>query len=558
MTDCIQTKKSNCKNCHKCIRACPVKAIRFQDNQAYILKSECIMCGKCYTACPQNAKVIRDDLQSVKELVKSGVPVYASIAPAFVADFKGVNITELEKALKKLGFAGAGETAIGATVVKDEYERILRGNDREVVISSCCHSVNTLIQKYYPNALQYLAKVLSPMQAHCTKIKEQHPEAKTVFIGPCIAKKDEADSYPGIVDGVLTFIELKRWMDEEGIAPEPTYEKDDGGRARLFPTTGGILRSMVTKPENYSYMAIDGVENCMAALEDIINGKITKCFIEMSACPGSCVGGPAMNKHSFRPVEEFLAVDRYADNKDFDTEQMSSEQLKKNVDFINTKRQMPGEKAISEILKKMGKTKPEDELNCGSCGYNTCREKAVAVYFGKANITMCLPYLIQKAESFSDTIIKNTPNGIMVLSEDLTIQQINSSARRIMNIARVQDVIGEPVVRILDPLPYMQVLSSGVNVHDKRIYLAEYDKYVEETILYDKSYNILISIMRDVTAEEQEKEQKETMGKNTIEIADKVIEKQMRVVQEIASLLGETTAETKIALTKLKESLSDE
>lgn len=558
MTDCIQTKKSNCKNCHKCIRACPVKAIRFQDNQAYILKSECIMCGKCYIACPQNAKVIRDDLQSVKELVKSGVPVYASIAPAFVADFKGVNITELEKALKKLGFAGAGETAIGATVVKDEYERILRGNDREVVISSCCHSVNTLIQKYYPNALQYLAKVLSPMQAHCTKIKEQHPEAKTVFIGPCIAKKDEADSYPGIVDGVLTFIELKRWMDEEGIAPEPTYEKDDGGRARLFPTTGGILRSMVTKPENYSYMAIDGVENCMAALEDIINGKITKCFIEMSACPGSCVGGPAMNKHSFRPVEEFLAVDRYADNKDFDTEQMSSEQLKKNVDFINTKRQMPGEKAISEILKKMGKTKPEDELNCGSCGYNTCREKAVAVYFGKANITMCLPYLIQKAESFSDTIIKNTPNGIMVLSEDLTIQQINSSARRIMNIARVQDVIGEPVVRILDPLPYMQVLSSGVNVHDKRIYLAEYDKYVEETILYDKSYNILISIMRDVTAEEQEKEQKETMGKNTIEIADKVIEKQMRVVQEIASLLGETTAETKIALTKLKESLSDE
>ena len=558
MTDCIQTKKSNCKNCHKCIRECPVKAIRFQDNQAYILKSECIMCGKCYTACPQHAKVIRDDLQTVKDLVKSGVPVYASVAPAFVADFKGVNITELEKALKKLGFAGAGETAVGATIVKDEYERILRENDREVVISSCCHSVNTLIQKYYPNALQYLAKVLSPMQAHCTRIKEMHPEAKTVFIGPCVAKKDEADLYPGIVDGVLTFIELKRWMDEEGVTAMPTYEKDNGGRARLFPTTGGILRTMATKPENYSYMAIDGVENCMAALEDVISGKITKCFIEMSACPGSCVGGPAMNKHTNRPVEEFLAVDRYADDNDFDTEPMTSEQLKKDVDFINTKRQMPGERAIAEILRKMGKTRPEDELNCGSCGYNTCREKAVAVYFGKASITMCLPYLIQKVESFSDTIIKNTPNGIMVLSEDLTIQQINSSARRIMNIARVQDVIGEPVVRILDPLPYMQVLSSGVNVHDKRIYLAEYDKYVEETILYDKSYNILISIMRDVTAEEQEKEQKEKMGRNTVEIADKVIEKQMRVVQEIASLLGETTAETKIALTKLKESLSDE
>lgn len=206
----------------------------------------------------------------------------------------------------------------------------------------------------------------------------------------------------------------------------------------------------------------------------------------------------------------------------------------------------------------MGKTKPEDELNCGSCGYNTCREKAVAVYFGKASITMCLPYLIQKAESFSDTIIKNTPNGIMVLDEDLNIQQINASARKIMNISRAQDVIGEPVVRILDPLPYMQVLNTGLNIRNKRVYLSEYDRYVDETVTYDRSSNILISIMRDVTREEQEKEQKEKMSRNTVEIADKVIEKQMRVVQEIASLLGETTAETKIALTKLKESLSDE
>lgn len=558
MIDCIQTKESNCKNCHKCIRECPVKAIQFHDNQAHILRSECIMCGRCYTACPQDAKVIRDDLKKVREFIKSGVPVYASIAPSFVADFEGVNITELEKALKMLGFSGASETAIGATVVKDEYERILCTNERDVVISSCCHSVNTLIQKYYPTALKYLAKVLSPMQAHCVKIKEKHPEAKTVFIGPCIAKKDEADQYPGIVDGVLTFIELKRWMDAENIAPVATHEKDDGGRARLFPTTGGILRTMATKPNNYSYLAIDGVENCIAALEDILNGKIDKCFIEMSICSGSCVGGPAMNKHSKRPVEDFMAVDRYADNKDFDTESMTGEQLQKDVNFININRQLPGEKAIQNILKKMGKTKPEHELNCGTCGYNTCREKAIAVYFGKASTTMCLPYLIQKAESFSDTIIKNTPNGIMVLNEDLEIQQINSSARKIMNINRVQDVLGEPVIRILDPLPYMQVLNTGINVHNKRIYLSEYDKYVEETITYDKSNGILISIMRDVTREEQGKEQKEKIGKNTIEIADKVIEKQMRVVQEIASLLGETTAETKIALTKLKESLSDE
>lgn len=558
MTECIQTKKSNCKNCHKCIRVCPVKAISFNDNQAHILSSECVMCGQCYTVCPQGAKVIRDDLDKVKSLINSGAAVCASIAPSFVADFKGVNITSLEAALKRLGFQSAGETAIGATIVKDEYENILRRREQPVVISSCCHSVNTLIQKYYPNALPYLAKILSPMQAHCKSIKQLNPEAKTVFIGPCIAKKGEADSYPEYVDCVLTFVELKRWLDEEGVELEVTNETDDGGRARLFPTTGGILRSMVTKPNDYSYMAVDGMDNCIAALEDITSGKISGCFIEMSACAGSCVGGPAMNKGKASPIEDFMAVDKYAMDKDFEVDGMNSEQLKKDVDFISIKRQLPGEKTIKDILKQMGKTKPEDELNCGSCGYNTCRDKAVAVYFGKANITMCLPYLIQKAESFSDTIIKNTPNGIMVLDEELKIQQINASARKIMNISRAQDVIGEPVVRILDPLPYIQVLNTGMNIRNKRVYLSEYDRYVDETVTYDRSSNILISIMRDVTREEQEREQKEEMSRNTVEIADKVIDKQMRVVQEIASLLGETTAETKIALTKLKESLSDE
>ncbi len=559
MGDCIQLRKSNFKNCYKCIRNCPVKSIRFAGNQAHIVKDECILCGMCFVACPQNAKEIRNDVGRAKELIASGRPVYVSVAPSFTANYNGVNIASFEQSMKKLGFAGASETAIGATIVKKHYDEMVGSAKHGVIISSCCHSINTLIQKYYPQALPNLARVLSPMQAHCTQIKKEHQDAYTVFIGPCISKKDEAEQYPGIVDCVLTFEELTEWMNQEGIAFEQAQDKVTGGKARLFPTTGGILRSMACDNPDYSYLAIDGVENCMNALKDIIAGRITNCFIEMSACVGSCVGGPAMDNPHKEPVRDFMAVDRYAPKtEDFSISMPKESELKKDMAFVGLNRQMPGSKAIEEILRKMGKTKPEDELNCGCCGYNTCRDKAVAVYFGKANLTMCLPYLIEKAESFSDIIIKNTLNGIMVLSENLEIQQINAAARKILNVGRVQDVMGEPVVRLLDPLPYIQVLNDGRNVHDKRIYLAEYDKYVEESILYDRSFHILISIMRDVTDEEKQKAQKESMSRNTVEIADKVIEKQMRVVQEIASLLGETTAETKIALTKLKESLRDE
>ncbi|MEG0541189.1 MAG: (Fe-S)-binding protein, partial [Angelakisella sp.] len=205
-----------------------------------------------------------------------------------------------------------------------------------------------------------------------------------------------------------------------------------------------------------------------------------------------------------------------------------------------------------------GKTKPEHELNCSACGYNTCRDKAVAVYFGKADLSMCLPFLKEKAESFSDNIINNTPNSIIVLNEELEVQQINRAAKKLMNIRSALDVLGEQVIRILDPKIFIDVRDSGRGVRDQRVYLAEYKRYVEQTVIYDRDYRILICIMRDITDEEDQRARREEIHRCTVEIADRVVEKQMRVVQEIASLLGETAAETKIALTKLKGSISDE
>ena len=558
MADCLMLKKSNCKNCYKCIRFCPVKSIRFSGNQAYIIGNECILCGHCFVVCPQDAKQIVDETEKVRVLLQSGAPVYVSLAPSFIANYEGVGIGSMRTALKKLGFCDAEETAVGATIVKNEYERMIDEQESDVIISSCCHSVNLLIQKYFPKELPYLANVLSPMQAHCMDIKKRVPEAKTVFIGPCVAKKDEAQYYEGIVDAVLTFDELTKWLKDEGIELTPETDSNENSRARFFPTTGGILKTMKQDNPDYTYMAIDGVENCIQALKDIENGKVHKCFIEMSACSGSCVGGPVMEKFHRSPVKDYMAVSDFAGKNDFKVEQPDSLELKKTFAVIEKKLQDPTDDEINEVLRRMGKFKPSDELNCGSCGYNTCREKAVAIIQGKAEISMCLPYLKDKAESFSDTIVKNTPNGLMVLNEALEVQQINGAALKIINLRRAEDIMGDLVVRVLDPKPFMEVLASGKPIRNQKTFLAEYGRYVEQTIIYDKEYRLIICIMRDITDEEDIREKKEEISRRTVEIADKVVDKQMRIVQDIASLLGETAAETKIALTKLKETIEDE
>ena len=558
MANCLTLKKSNCKSCFRCVRKCPIKAIRFSGNQAHIIGNECILCGNCVVQCPQNAKEIADGIEKVNVFIQSGDPVIVSLAPSFIANYDGVGIEAMRRALKKLGFADVEETAIGATIVKREYERMISEEGRDVIISSCCHSINLLIQKRFPECLEYLADVMSPMQAHCSDIKKRIPEAKTVFIGPCVAKKDEAEYYAGIVDAVLTFEELDQMLSDARVVLERETDENENSRARFFPTTGGVLKTMAQDAPGYTYLAIDGVENCMVALNDIKSGKVHKCFIEMSACIGSCLGGPVMNKAKKPLVSDYMSVAKYAGKNDFDVDQPNSAELRKNFSAIEHKIPDPTEEEIMSALRQMGKFKPSDELNCGTCGYNTCRDKAIAICQGKSEISMCLPFLKDKAESFSDTIVKNTPNGLIALNENLEVQQVNHAARKIMNIRYESDVLGEPVVRILDPSVFLKVKSTGRTVRDQKVYLAEYKKYVKQTVVYDKDSHMLIGIMRDITEEEEERERKESISRQTVEVADKVVEKQMRIVQDIASLLGETAAETKIALAKLKESIENE
>ena len=551
MPNCLTLKKSNCKNCYKCIRHCPVKSIRFSGNQAHIIGNECILCGQCFVVCPQNAKEIVDEREKVKVLLNSGAPVIVSLAPSFAANYDGVGIDSMRVALKKLGFAGVEETALGATMVKREYERMLKEEQRDILISSCCHSINLLIQKYYPEALEYLADVQSPMQAHCSDIKRRMPQAKTVFIGPCVAKKDEAEHYEGIVDAVMTFEELTKWLDEEQITLEQKRDSDQDTRARFFPTTGGILKTMEQDAPGYTYLAIDGVENCIAALKDIENGKLHHCFVEMSACVGSCVGGPVMEKYHRTPVKDYMAIATYAGKRDFDVEQPEKGELQKHMEPIVQKSIKPSETEIMGILRQMGKMKPSDELNCGSCGYPSCRAKAIAVYQGKAELSMCLPHMFQIAQSTSNVVLDNSPNIILVADENLKITELNAAGQHVFGISR-PDALNKYLYELFDPRDFEFVLESYETIIGKPLTIDEYNLTVEQTLVYLPNQHGVMGILRDVSAEKEQQESLYQLRVDTMNMAQKVIDKQMIAAQEIASLLGETTAETKATLTHLK------
>ena len=558
MQEILNLNKNNCTDCYKCIRDCSVKAITFARETAEIIHNECILCGKCYVTCPQKAKQVRNDVLAVKAAIASGRRVVVSLAPSFIANFRIRSLDVMTRGLKTLGFSEVQETAIGAQLVSEEYAKIMREGKLHVVISSCCPSINMLIQKYYPTMLPYLAKVITPMEAHCKLIKEEQPDAYTVFIGPCIAKKKEGDNSPW-VDAVLTFDELAEWFCEAGI--ELPYEhvdpESEGAIARLYPATGGVLKA-TAKVEGYRRIAIDGIDNCRGVFDEIENSEFGKVFIGMSACEGSCVNGPCIRDHAERRLKGAMRVDTFSGNGETPYEISHTPDIRTTYAFDGGHRVKFGSEAIQEMLYKMGKTSPEKELNCGSCGYPTCRDKAIAILEGKAKIEMCLPFLKEKAESFSDTIIHNTPTAIIVMDEELKVQQINPSALKMFKLRSAKDILHQHVEHILNPVDYQMIVNAALHTQSRKHYLADYGIYVDETILYDRQYHVVITLIRDVTEQEKLRVQGSELKQQTVEITDKVIEKQMRIVQEIASLLGETTAETQIALTKLKDAMAHE
>ena len=575
MADILKLKESNCRNCHKCVRNCPVKSIRFTGGQAQIVPEECVLCGQCVVTCPQNAKEIRSAREQVRAMLAAGGSVVASVDSSFIAAFGGISAHTMEKALKDLGFSAAEETARGAVAVREAYRRVMESGQQDVLISSACPSVNLLIRKHFPTLVSYLMPVVTPMEAHALQIRQRDPGARVVYIGPCIAAKDVVQRFPGTVDAVLTFEELAEWMQDDGVSFEKTPDLPEGadadmpyapesetdearvGRTRLFSLSGGIIRCL-EPGEGYTCMAIDGISACRAALRELERGRVHGAFLEMCACPGGCIGGPARPALFHDAVRGHLQISAAAGPEDFDTEPLEHEQLARLQEPIRLDTALPPPDEVRRIMGLMGKTKAEDILNCGTCGYNSCRDKAIAIWQGKAEISMCLPFLMERSESLSDILTDNVSNGILVLNEDFEILRINEPAMQLFGIEDAAAVVGSPVVRLMDPKDFMMVRTAGRPIRRKQVWLSEYGLWVEETIVHDRPYRRFLCILRDVTAQKEAGEHREAVIRQAEEMADRVVDQQMRIVQEIASLLGETAAETKIALTKLKGVVRDE
>jgi iron only hydrogenase large subunit-like protein len=433
----------------------------FQNGQASIIPEECVLCGTCFLVCPQECKVIRDDTPVLAKLLSENKEVIVSLAPSFMAGFPGVSFPTMKAALLKLGFSDVEETAIGATIVKKRYDELCDDGQHDVIISTCCHSINLMIEKHYPEAARYLADVLSPMLAHGKDIKRRHPGAKVVFIGPCISKKNEIEMYPDYVDCVLTFLELERLFKAKGIVPEKDQDPKavEKSLARLFPTEGGILETMAKDNPEMSYVEVGGMEECIQAVKDILSGKIHHAFIEMSSCAGSCVNGPAISSDARSLLSAFLAIHHSAGKKDFDVPAYTSAELEKKMPGFALAKKTHTEAEIAAVLASIGKNSKKDELNCSSCGYPSCRDKAIAVLDGKANLEMCLPYLMEKAKNFSNTIVDTTLYPILVLNEDFTIQLANPALAKLVGLENPKDLLGKNVSSIVDSSAFSLALS---------------------------------------------------------------------------------------------------
>ena len=554
----LQFKKANCKNCYKCVRNCPVKAIRIVDQQAQIVEEDCILCGLCTVVCPQNAKEDISCLGEVRKLLLQGREVVAAVAPSFTAYFNGCDWELFSGAMKQLGFSKVFETAEGAYLVKREYERLLRDESREgPVISTCCSSINQYVQKYMPEAIPFMAPVVTPLRAITRVIREQCPGAAIVFLSPCISKKTETTAL-GCADGPdydLTFDDLEDWMKESGIVLHRSLTNASAKLSRMFPVTGGILRTMERQP-GWRYLAVDGMEDCMETLRAAVDGKLTRCFIEMSACAGACVGGPAFLKREKVKAASIAAVQAAAlDGTETDFEDVEPIPMESTLRKASVFRPDPSEEQLAGILKRMGKNSPSDELNCGICGYPTCREKAKAVFLGRADITMCLPYMKEKAESYSDKIVDVSPNAIISVGRDLRVKQINQAACEIFHIRKREDIIGYPVSRIMDEFDFVRMLSGDGRQIQNYTYLSDYNVYLEQVFICDEDKEIVTCIMKNVTQSRQKRNQIRQVKLRTASMADEIVEKQMRIAHEIASLLGETVAETKVAVNDLKNTI---
>lgn len=576
----LEFDKSKCDECFKCLRACPTNALSFVGEKRDIIDELCIKCGLCQAHCTPGALKIHNDVPLVKKHIKLGRKVIASIAPSYVGVFNLQEPTQIVSALKKLGFSKVEETAVGAELISKLYEKEISKASNTNIITSCCPSANYLIERYYPELIDNIIPVVSPMVAHGKHIKSVESDNPfVVFIGPCLAKKAEAEEMKDSIDAVITFSELDQWLREEGINATNLEVADfdyfSTARGQAYPLGSSLFKEDLESRFNkkFRYMKIEGIEHCRDFLQSASTNALNNYCVEINICSGSCLNGPDLPSAcpSFyeRELKLFEHVNNRKTNTNISGKHVSNTSTTLPIAEPNTPLdlsrtfkdksiklgEVPKDK-LNEILLSMGKYTERDQLNCNACGYNTCVEKATAVYHGFSDIHLCMPSLKAKAESMQSVIFENSPNAICILDEELNILEVNSAFNRILNERNLK-LQSLPIFTLMDDDLFQKVKLSNENIIGQKIYIDSIKRTFYINIVNVKTENIVVAILTDITSVEKSRDELNTVKEKTLSTCQEVIEKQMRVAQEIASLLGETTAETKINLNKLKSIVLD-
>ncbi len=460
----VSTIPEKCRRCYTCVRECPAKAIKVEGGQATVVEERCIACGNCVKVCAQQAKHIQDGIATVRAMLRGPVPVVACLGPSFPAAFDRITPGSLISATRALGFSEVWEVAFGAEMVSREYARRfetarLRG---ETIIATPCPAIVAYIEKYLPALQEALAPIVSPMIAVGRAIrKEKGENVRVVFIGPCIAKKNELrdTAVAGAVDAALTFRELEGMIEEAGLNPAEMPESEcDGPRSAIagsFAIPGGLLKTsgLSTDILENDIVVTEGKDRVLDVLREAAEGRSQARFFDLLFCEG-CISGPRMlNELSTVARKEILA--RYVREQ---ASRVSPAQVAaslarfRDVDLSrgftpqNLRLPTPPEEDILRTLRSLRKFAPEDQLNCGACGYPTCREKAIAVCQGLAEPEMCLPYLVEELE---DTCSRLEKSHVELASAQQRLVQTERLASMGQLSAGVAHEINNPLGTIL-------------------------------------------------------------------------------------------------------------
>ena len=562
-TNPVYTLSNECHDCYKCIRECPVKAIKIENGHASVIGERCIACGNCVKACPSNAKRVRTDIDKAKNLIRAQKDVYVSLAPSWSGVFD-VSEEKMVSILKRLGFKGVSETALGAQEVSIKTAEMLNNAEKGLFISSACPVIVNFIRKYRPEFAACVTPVGSPAMTHARMLKDKYGEnISIVFIGPCIGKKNESDEYK-LFDVALTFEELKLWLNDEAIDissipadPENKFVPKSAYEGSLYPIDGGMnetIRKIGIKKE-VQLMDISGLLSFERALNQLNPAKLEKTiFVEALSCEGGCVAGPCISteKAGISIVSDVLA--------NVKTREIIPKVPETVVDMaVVPKKVVTSEYPIEDILKtlkKIGKHTVDDELNCGGCGYATCRDLAKALLDGDAETSMCVSYMRKIAMRKANAMLRCMPSATVMVDSNMNIIEANDAFMRMFTgdmydvfKTRPDGVAGAAIDRIVDFADiFKTILDTGKDLHKER--------YPSKNRLYDISaftieeHEIVGAVITDVTQIESNREK-------ISQKAHEVISKNISIVQEIACLLGEHMVETETLLSSIANDFDD-